>query len=345
MEALRLITPTICDQIADLSYELFHTIMASSIVGDKKWDAARLTMNSAYKWDKYLPWVKDPKDILVFLEHHFELQANGETQDIPITSALRALAYAFGKETIEGLEKFDCTQLSHVKGICRSFKNEKPFQLRKAILFYIPLVESWWFDPEVEILDEDGRREFCHDWAFCVDGIEQTKDVKKAVASVLLGMANSAMWRPHVPRAKWELLKYSNELPDDSPSRLRCEANEEFVPALKAMDDMGALKMWLAILWMAYADLKPVVVDQLVENTKEVIRVSPHNVGLFMTIMELGKTAVDNEMLVYSKGSIDEKVIKLRVKADKLQQAKKKLEDVVGSVVEAETKKLNVAFF
>ena len=345
MEALRLVTPMIGNQIAQLSYELFHTIMASTIPEDKKWEAARLTMNGAYNWDKYLPWVEDPKDVLAFLEHHFELQAKGESQDTPITNALRALAYASGKETIEALKKFDCTKLSYVKGICRSFKDEKPFQLRKAILFYIPLVESRWFDPEVEILDEDGRREFCQDWASGVDGIEQTKDVKKAVASVLFGMANSAIWRPHIPQDKWKLLEYFNELPDESPSRLRCEANEEFVPALKAMDNRGVLKLWLAILWRAYADLKPIVRDQLLENTREVIEAGPHDVGLFMAVMESEKTAVDNEMLGYSRWSIDEKAIKLREKTDKLQQAKKKLEDVVESVVETKARKLNVALF
>lgn len=345
MEALRLVTPMIGNQIAQLSYELFHTIMASSIPEDLKWEAARLTMNGAYNWDKYLPWVEDPKDVLAFLEHHFELQAKGENQDTSITNALRALAYASGKETMEALKKFDCTKSGYVKGICRSFKDEKPFQLRKAILFYIPLVESRWFDPAVEVLDEDGRRDFCQDWASGVDGIEQTKDVKKAVASVLFGMANSAIWRAHIPQDKWKLMEYFNELPDESPSRSRCEANEEFVPALKAMDNRGVLKLWLAILWRAYADLKPVVRDQLVENTREVIETSPHDVGLFMAVMESEKTAVDTEMLGYSRWSIDEKAIKLREKTDKLQQAKKKLEDVVESVVEAKARKLDVSIF
>jgi hypothetical protein len=190
------------------------------------------------------------------------------------------LAYASGKETIEALKKSDYTQLPYIKGICRSSKDEKPFRLRKAVLFYVPLVESRWFDPEVEILDEDGRREVCQDWVSGVDGIEQTKGVKKAVASVLFGMANSAMWKPHIPQDKWKLLEYFIKLPDESLSRLRCEASEEFVPALKAMDNRGVLKLWLAILWRVYAGLKPVVGEQLVENTREVIEASPHDVGL-----------------------------------------------------------------
>jgi hypothetical protein len=106
-----------------------------------------------------------------------------------------------------------------------------------------PLVDSQWFDPEVEILDEDGRREFGQDRASGVDGIEQTKGMKKAVASVPFGMVNSAVWRPHIPQGKWELLGYFNELPDESSSRLRCEANEEFVPVLKATDNRGGLKL------------------------------------------------------------------------------------------------------
>ena len=117
MEALRLVTPMIGNQIAQLSYELFHAIMASSVPEDTKWEAARLTMNGAYNWDKYLPWVEEPKDVLAFLEYHFERQAKGENQDTPITNALRALAYASGKETMEALKKFDCTKLSYVKGI------------------------------------------------------------------------------------------------------------------------------------------------------------------------------------------------------------------------------------
>jgi hypothetical protein len=74
MEALCLVTPIIGNRIAQLSYELFHTIMASSVVGDKKWEAARLTTNGVYNWDKYLPWVEDLKDVLAFLEHHSNIR-------------------------------------------------------------------------------------------------------------------------------------------------------------------------------------------------------------------------------------------------------------------------------
>lgn len=52
------------------SYALFHVIMHTPVSYDftaKKWKTARLTLHGvAYKWDKSLPWVKGPRDILAF---------------------------------------------------------------------------------------------------------------------------------------------------------------------------------------------------------------------------------------------------------------------------------------
>ena len=50
-----------------------------------KWEAARLTMHGAYKWDKFLLWVEDPQDTLTFLDYHFDLASRGgQNQDEPI---------------------------------------------------------------------------------------------------------------------------------------------------------------------------------------------------------------------------------------------------------------------
>ena len=74
---MELIAPLSENDIAQKSYNLFHVVMQAPISlpysQEKKWDASRLTMHGAYKWDKFLPWVEDPKDILAFLDHHFDL--------------------------------------------------------------------------------------------------------------------------------------------------------------------------------------------------------------------------------------------------------------------------------
>ena len=52
---------------------------------EKKWSASRLAMHGAYKRNESLPLVGDPRDILAFLGHHFDLTAEGgESQDEPI---------------------------------------------------------------------------------------------------------------------------------------------------------------------------------------------------------------------------------------------------------------------
>ena len=69
------------DDIAQKSCDLFHVVMQTSVSlaysMEKKWNASRSTMHGAYKWDKFLPWVEDPKDILTFLDHHFDLATRG----------------------------------------------------------------------------------------------------------------------------------------------------------------------------------------------------------------------------------------------------------------------------
>ena len=96
-------------------------------------------MYGAYRWDKFLPWVEDPKDILAFLDRHFDLAAQeGQNQDGPIQNALCALAYTSGPITIEALKLFNPTEPSFVHSISYVFKDDKPFQFHKATLLPSP---------------------------------------------------------------------------------------------------------------------------------------------------------------------------------------------------------------
>ena len=130
LEAMRLITPLSENGIAQRSYQLFHVIMqARAHPQEKKWEASRLTMRGAYKWDRFLPWVGDPQEILTFLDHHFDLAT-----------------YASGPSTIKALGRFDSTKPSFIRGICHVYQDDKPLQLRKAALFFLPLIGERWFN-------------------------------------------------------------------------------------------------------------------------------------------------------------------------------------------------------
>jgi len=153
LEAMELIAPLSENEIAQKSYQLFHIVMQAPAFlvysQEKKWDASRLTMYGAYKWDKFLPWVEEPHDILVFLDS----TRRGQNQDEPIQNALRALAYASSSTTTEALKLSDPTEPSFVRGICHAFQDDKPFQLCKAAFFFLPLIADRWFNTPHPIME------------------------------------------------------------------------------------------------------------------------------------------------------------------------------------------------
>jgi len=173
---MELVAPLSEKETAQKSYQLFNVVMQAqaslAYSQEKKWDASRLTMYGAYKWDRFLSWVEEPRDILGFLNHHFYLATRGgQNQDEPIQNALRALAYASSSTTIEALKLFDPTEPSFARGICYVFQDDKPFQLRKAALFFLPLIADRWFNTPHPIMEPDQMRSLCVDWASAVDGM------------------------------------------------------------------------------------------------------------------------------------------------------------------------------
>lgn len=229
------------------SYALFHIVMKTPVSYDfttkKKWEAPRLTLHGAYKWDKTLPWIEDPQDILTFLGHHFDTapKSSGEEWDMPIQNALRALAYAHDQTTTEALSKFDPTDPSFVRGICYVYQKHKPFQLRKAApSFFLPLIGDKWFSTDHPIMEPDQMKKSCIDWAQNVNGIEYTHGVQKATLAVLFGMINSPHWRPHIVTKKWKL-EYFAAVPDDSQPLRRCLENPELMDVVADVEDPVAI--------------------------------------------------------------------------------------------------------
>ena len=325
---MELIAPLSENDIAQKSYNLFHVVMQAPISlpysQEKKWDASRLTMHGAYKWDKFLPWVEDPKDILAFLDHHFDLATRGgENQDEPIQNALRALAYASGPVTIEALKHFDPTEPSFVRGICYVYQDNKPFQLRKAALFFLPLIGDRWFNTPHPIMEPDQMKGLCVDWASAVDGIEHTYDVQKATLAVLFGMINSPHWRPHIVTEKWKLLEYFTSVPDDSQPLRRCIDNPELMDAIKNVDNPAAMVLWLAILWLKYKELIPQVQEQLETITKEVAQGRRRtDLDMYLTVVDAELRKAEDALTQHNTWSTDPAAIALRTKIDNLQQAR-----------------------
>ena len=324
---MKLIAPLSNNNVAQKSYNLFHLVMqaltSATYTQENKWEAARLTMHGAYKSDKFLPPVGDPKDILAFLTHQFDAAAGGrQYQDEPIQDALRALAHA----SIESLEHFDPTQpRSFVDGIRYVYENK---QLRKAAFFFLRLISDKWFDTPDPIMKADEMKRFCADWASTMDEIGDTDDVKKVGLVVLFGMVNSLHWRPHIVTKKWELLESFALIPDDSPSFRKCISNPDLMDAIKETENVAATAFWLKILWLKFGKIIPAVQDRLMVFTKEFAHSGNMDLYKCQVAVDLELETAEKELTLYASFSKDPTAVALRTKVKNLERARDTLASI-----------------
>ena len=347
-DAMKLIATVEDNTVCQSSYSLFRVILASPFDKEDIWRASRFAVHGAYKWDRFLPWVQDPGDLLKFLSHHFEIQAKGEGEIAgePIQDTLRALAYASGEATVEALKKFDLTQKWFIDGLQKAFENDRQFQTRKAALFLMPIFQDRWFDDSLreDVVSDDLKSKFCKNWASAVDGIEHTHDVRKATGSTLFSMLNSNKWRPHIVEDKLKLMEWFTILPEGSKPFNACKKNPEILPWLQskaenptegegknsAKANQGLMKLWLAILWLDYVNLPEAVRDQVLEMTNVVISKVRHDVNFITVVMEAEKERYQTELKEYPLWSIDDKATALRTKVENLNSNMEKFLAVVG---------------
>ena len=261
---------------------------------EKKWNASRLTIHGAYKRNQPFPLVDDPRDLLTFLVHHFDLALEGDkTQDEPIQDALCVLAYASDPVTIKTLNDINLKNPSFIRGICYVYQNSKPLELRRAALFFLPLIADRFFNTTQPIMGRDQMKSLCVDWASTVDDLEHlelTPDVQKAALTVLFGMINSPHWRPHIVTEKWKLLECFTSVPDDSQPLRSCINNPDLIEVIKDVDYQDASSLWLKILWLKYNELTPQVRGRLEMTTKEMAQ------GRRRTDLDKYLEAIDSEL-------------------------------------------------
>ena len=294
---------------------------------EKKWKASRLTMHGAYKWNEFLPPVGNPRDILAFLGHHFDLTAEGgESQDEPIQDALCALAYASDPTTIEALKDFDPTKPSFVRGICYAYQDKRRPELRKAALFFLPLISDKMFNTPKPIIGPDEMKGFCADWASTVDSSELTPNVQKAALTVLFGMINSSHWRPHIVPEKWKLLEYFTSVPEDSQPLKRCIDNPDLIYVIKGMGNQAASFFWLEILWLKYQELIPEVRVQLENVTRDLGQGRRRaDLDKYLETMDSELREAEEALKQYDGWSTDPKAVALRTKIESFQEARSTL--------------------
>ena len=328
---MKLIAPLSKVDIANKSYSLFRVVTQAPVSftysEEKKWGASRLTMNGAFNWDEFLPWVEDPQEILTFLDHHFDLATKGDgNQDEPIKDGLCALAYACRSPATEVLKNFDPTEPPFVRGIRYVFQDNKSLELRRAAFFFLPHVSDRFFSTTQPIMGLDQMKSFCVVWASTVNDFELSDDVKEAALAALLGMINSPHWRPHIVTEKWKVLEYFTSIPRDSQPLRRCIDNPDLMDAIKEMDNPAASFLWSGILWMKYQELIPEVRGQLEAIVKDVAQGKGRaDLDRYLTMIESELERAEEALTEYDTWSTDPDVINLRTEIENLQGAKSAL--------------------
>lgn len=272
--------------------------------------------------------------------YHFAIQAKGKdgVAREPIEQMLRGLAYASNETTLEALRKFDSSNKLFVKGIRRALEEDRPFQTRKAAFFFIPLIQSRWFDDSLEdVMSDEEKGEFCKNWASMVDSIAHTEDVKQAACGTFFGMVNSKKWRSHISK-KLNLMEYFTNLPDDSETLVASKRNTSILPWLRSgtgeagggKERLKFWKLWLAILWSDYTNLPENVETQVLEVTEAVISKTRYDVNFISRIMfaekEKYQAKLDDHEAVSSDGGLE----KWRARAETLTENIEKFDEVVG---------------
>ena len=272
------------------SYALFCAIVdsqASPTFSLEKWEASRLVLCDARKREADLSFVNDPHHLLTFLSYHLQLATEGDIQDGPIQNALHALTHSSREQ---GVKSFDPTQPTFVRGICLAFGCDRPPQLRKAILVFLPLIADRWFNSPAPLMRPDEMKSFCKDWASAVDDIGTPDDVRKPALAVLFNMIDSRHWRPHIVVEKWKLLESVISDPEDSEPLRRCLGNPELLDAIPNVGSPGARALWVSILWLRCGELTPEVREKLETATGEISTLADRELCQSTVRAELWKT-------------------------------------------------------
>ena len=255
---------------------------------------------------------------------------------------LRAIAYASNETTLEGLKKFDFTDKLFFGGIRKAFEEDRPFETRKAALFFMPKIQDKLFDDSLEdVIPDEVKAEFCKNWASAVNGIEHTEDVKNVTCGALFGMMNSKRWRSHILKDSLKLIGYFADLPEDTKCFAACKKNASVLPWLRSRaDEAGGegteeskfWRLWLAILWSDYASLPKDIRDQVLEVTKVVISKGRHDVNFISRIMAAKKERYQTKLDGYEAASLDDEPERLRARLEGLKESTEKFEEVVGKM-------------
>ena len=269
IRALQFVTRLRAWDVSYASYELFKTIMASNILTDQHWEAARLTIHGAFEHgtSDMVSSVGKPTEILKFLNHHLGLQGTGEDHSSSIAFAMDAILVAPTPEghpvplVAESIRDFDCTSPSFVKGICSIMHSSGSARIQGLAVRFIALISDQWFNSPIPIMSREEMSKFCKNLAVFMTGVgHPTTVASRHYFPILFGMLRSLEWRNHMVTGFWSLLALWTLVEEEEESFKWCLRNAiELLEFTSWLPDGEGFKWWYGTLWFHFGKLDPTV--------------------------------------------------------------------------------------
>ena len=272
LRALRLVTRLAVADISNASYELFKTVMAGDGLTDWHWEAARLAIRGAFQENVEMtpPTLREPKELLKFLDYHLGLQGAGEDHEASIVFALEAIVvrsddHSADLQTIECIRDVIHANSSFVGGVRSIVQPDRPFKLRSAGAGFISFISDQWFNSPVPVMEPEEMSEFCeHLAAFIVDEGSHQGAARTHGVPILFEMLRSPEWRNHIVTRFWSTLAYCASVEEERESFRWCLGNAmELLEFTRGLDYGEGLKWWYGALWLHLDKLDGTVRDEV----------------------------------------------------------------------------------
>lgn len=344
--ALELMAPLKEKVLSVKSYELFRKMMAAALkelpTGQTEnpfWRPAELLLSGAFKWHMDPPDVGDPADLIHLLEHCFS-QNDDNARDEPVERAMLALGGATADELRGMLANTDFTEPRFFDGIYRALRNDAPYRLRRATVFFLRHLDVQFFDAG-ELFGEQAPV-LVQRWSISAKESwdrEHNRPLAGALVTTLMGLLNSTFWREHIPEERWDILRYISGLGGELPDSLRrCLRNSEIIPYLRDLRIPGRGKIvyfqWMAIMWMKYPDLSEAVQDQLKKETGEIAKAQANVIPVYLSLLE-GEVKRDQGRIdAYDPWRFGNEVVELRTRHVTLLSARQ----ILTAILKAQTR-------
>lgn len=307
-----------------MSYALSQAIISSGVDDSIKWDAARLAFKIGFRDAEPGGACGDAAVALAFIEYHFCLERDGEHHYDSVADAFVALSHC------SRWIHFRLTDGPFIEGLSSALKSDKPPRLRRMALLFIRWVRDQFFDLT---LDSVERSLLCSNIAAVANQLEEGENaINRCCLTILLRMAHSQTWRPHLVPAHWKALQQLSSRYDDGYGTMQqCLNDHGLIKHLRDNENWDALTLWMKVVWTRFELLGPGVLDQVVETTLELF----HREG--MTLVEEFQALIDTEQTdiekdIHRTPSWDASLLKnMRARLDTAKRRKNTMQGIFDS--------------